>query len=168
MSQKLSRRSFLKTAGAVAVAAAAMSTLTACGGGGSSTSGDGITMTVKNYRINYTTINSVVRYFYIVEAEFTNNNSSEYKLTNTQFTAKTAAGNLPFAYFNFVENKKQKLNAKTKILAGKATQEVNLWFETTEEVYNKQERVDLAVSRKDNSGKTTTFAIKANGEVVSE
>lgn len=37
MSQKLSRRSFLKTAGAVAVAAAAMSTLTACGGGGSST-----------------------------------------------------------------------------------------------------------------------------------
>ena len=32
MSQKLSRRSFLKTAGAVAVAAAAMSTLTACGG----------------------------------------------------------------------------------------------------------------------------------------
>lgn len=167
MSQKLSRRSFLKTAGAVAVAAAAMSTLTACGGG-SSTSGDGITMTVKNYRINYTTINSVVRYFYIVEAEFTNNNSSEYKLTNTQFTAKTAAGNLPFAYFNFVENKKPKLNAKTKILAGKATQEVNLWFETTEEVYNKQEHVDLAVSRKDNSGKTTTFVIKANGEVVSE
>lgn len=37
MSQKLSRRNFLKTAGAVAVAAAAMSTLTACGGGGSST-----------------------------------------------------------------------------------------------------------------------------------
>lgn len=37
MSQKLSRRSFLKTAGAVAVAAVAMSTLTACGGGGSST-----------------------------------------------------------------------------------------------------------------------------------
>lgn len=36
MSQKLSRRSFLKTAGAVAVAAAAMSTLTACGGGGGS------------------------------------------------------------------------------------------------------------------------------------
>ena len=168
MSQKLSRRSFLKTAGAVAVAAAAMSTLTACGGGGSSTSGDGITMTVKNYRINYTTINSVVRYFYIVEAEFTNNNSSEYKLTNTQFTAKTAAGNLPFAYFNFVENKKPKLNAKTKILAGKATQEVNLWFVTTEEVYNKQERVDLAVSRKDNNSKTTTFVIKANGEVVSE
>lgn len=168
MSQKLSRRSFLKTAGAVAVAAAAMSTLTACGGGGSSTSGDGITMTVKNYRINYTTINYVVRYFYIVEAEFTNNNSSEYKLTNTQFTAKTAAGNLPFAYFNFVENKQPKLNAKTKILAGKATQEVNLWFETTEEVYNKQERVDLAVSRKDDSGKTTTFVIKANGEVVSE
>ena len=32
----------------------------------------------------------------------------------------------------------------------------------------KQERVDLAVSRKDNSGKTTTFVIKANGEVVSE
>ena len=168
MSQKLSRRSFLKTAGAVAVAAATMSTLTACGGGGSSTSGDGITMTVKNYRINYTTINGVVRYFYIVEAEFTNNNSSEYKLTNTQFTAKTAAGNLPFAYFNFVENKVQKINAKTKILAGKATQEVNLWFETTEEVYNKQERVDLAVSREDNSGKTTTFVIKANGEVVSE
>lgn len=167
MSQKLSRRSFLKTAGAVAVAAAAMSTLTACGGG-SSTSGDGITMSVKGYRINYTTINSVVRYFYIVEAEFTNNNSSEYKLTNTQFTAKTAAGNLPFAYFNFVENKKPKLNAKTKILAGKATQEVNLWFETTEEVYNKQERVDLAVSRKDNNSKTTTFVIKANGEVVSE
>lgn len=167
MSQKLSRRSFLKTAGAVAVAAAAMSTLTACGGG-SSTSGDGITMSVKGYRINYTRIDSVVRYFYIVEAEFTNSNSGEYKLTNTQFTAKTAAGNLPFAYFNFVENKEPKINAKTKILAGKATQEVNLWFETTEEVYNKQERVDLAVSRKDNSGKTTTFAIKANGEVVSE
>ncbi len=37
MSQKLSRRSFLKTAGVVAVAAVAMSTLTACGGGGSST-----------------------------------------------------------------------------------------------------------------------------------
>ncbi len=167
MSQKLSRRSFLKTAGAVAVAAAAMSTLTACGGG-SSTSGDGITMSVKGYRINYTRIDSVVRYFYIVEAEFTNSNSGEYKLTNTQFTAKTAAGNLPFAYFNFVENKEPKINAKTKILAGKATQEVNLWFETTEEVYNKQERVDLAVSRKDNSGKTTTFVIKANGEVVSE
>ena len=119
MSQKLSRRSFLKTAGAVAVAAAAMSTLTACGGG-SSTSGDGITMSVKGYRINYTRIDSVVRYFYIVEAEFTNSNSGEYKLTNTQFTAKTAAGNLPFAYFNFVENKEPKINAKTKILAGKA------------------------------------------------
>ena len=167
MSQKLSRRSFLKTAGAVAVAAAAMSTLTACGGG-SSTSGDGITMSVKGYRINYTRIDSVVRYFYIVEAEFTNSNSGEYKLTNTQFTAKTAAGNLPFAYFNFVENKEPKINAKTKILAGKATQEVNLWFDTNEEDYNKQERVDLAVSRKDNSGKTTTFVIKANGEVVSE
>lgn len=168
MSQKLSRRSFLKTAGAVAVAAAAMSTLTACGGGGSSTSGDGITMSVKGYRINYTRINGVVRYFYIVEAEFTNNNSGEYKLTNTQFTAKTAAGDLPFGYFNFKEDDGYKINAKTKTLAGKATQEVNLWFETTEEVYNKQERVDLAVSRKDNSGKTTTFVIKANGEVVSE
>ena len=167
MSQKLSRRSFLKTAGAVAVAAAAMSTLTACGGG-SSTSGDGITMTVKDYRIGYTRINSIVHYFYFVDAEFTNNNSGEYKLTNTQFTAKTAAGEIPFAYFHFKENDGYRINDKTKTLAGKATQEVNLWFEITEEVYNKQERVDLAVSRKDSNGKTTTFVIKANGEVVSE
>ena len=36
MMRKLSRRNFLKTAGATVLAAAAMSTLTACGGGGSS------------------------------------------------------------------------------------------------------------------------------------
>ena len=167
MSQKLSRRSFLKTVGAVAFAATAMSTLTACGDG-SSTSGDGITMAVKNYRIGYSNIDNNKRYFYFVEAEFTNNNSSEYKLTNKQFSAKTAAGDLPFAYFRYIENEMNYLAPEVKKLAAKSTEKVFLWFETTEEVFNKQERVDLAVSRKDNSGKTTTFVIKANGEVVSQ
>lgn len=172
MTRKLSRRDFLKMAGAATLAVAAMGTLTACGGGGSSTSSDGITMTVKDYRVQGPTINGVRRYFYMVGAEFTNNNSSEYKLENKQFTAKTEAGELPFAYFNFKEGGGFQIDSKTKTLAAKATQEVTLWFETSEDVYNAykndNKRVDLVVSRKGSGGQTTTYLIKANGEVVSQ